>query len=107
MIQLGVASLRRQQLLVRPALDDAAVLHQQDQVGAPNRRQAMRDDERGASREQCRQRSLDQLLALRVEIARGLVENQYLRCGEQRARDREPLLLPSRQLTPRSPMKVS
>jgi hypothetical protein len=25
------------ELLVRPALDDAAVLHQQDEVGAPNR----------------------------------------------------------------------
>jgi hypothetical protein len=38
------------------------------------------------------------LLALRVEIARGLVENQDLRRGEDRARDREPLLLTAREL---------
>src|ERR1044072_1046020 len=42
---------RAHQVLVRPALDDRAVLHQQDQVRATTRRRAMRDDERRAIRE--------------------------------------------------------
>ena len=83
---------------MRAALDDAAVFHQQNQIRAADRRQPVRDHERRAAREQLRHRSLDQLLALRVEIARGLVENQDLRRGQDRARDREPLLLAARQL---------
>ena len=41
---------------------------------------------------------MNQLLALRVEIARCLVQNQNLRCLQDRPRDREALLLPARQL---------
>ena len=58
----------------------------------------MRNHERRAAREQRGHRPLDQLLALRVEIARRLVEDQDLRRREDRARDREPLLLPAREL---------
>ena len=43
-------------------------------------------------------RRLDQLLALGVEVARRLVEDQDLRRREDRARDRQPLLLAARQL---------
>ena len=42
--------------------------------------------------------SLDELLALGVEIARRFVEDQDLRRGENRAGDREPLLLAAGEL---------
>ena len=41
---------------------------------------------------------LDQRLALAVEARRGLVEDQDARVGENRARDRDALALPARQL---------
>ena len=43
-------------------------------------------------------RRLNELLAFGVEVARGLVEDQDLRDGEDRARDGEPLLLAAGQL---------
>src|SRR5215208_2518724 len=46
-----VEPLRVHQLLVRAPFDDATVLHQQNDVGAADRRQAVRDDERRPARE--------------------------------------------------------
>ena len=102
-----VGAARLHQFVVRAALDDAAVLHQQDQIGAADRRQPVRDDERRAPGEQRRHRRLNELLALGVEVARRLVEDQDLRRREDRARDRQPLLLAAESFTPRSPMNVS
>ena len=42
------------QLLVRAALDDAAVFHQQNQIGPADRGEAMGDDERRAAGQQRR-----------------------------------------------------
>src|SRR5437016_944277 len=60
------------QLFMRPALGDAAIFHEQDEIGAAHRREAMRDHESRAAGKQRRHRRLDQLLALRVQVARGL-----------------------------------
>src|SRR3982751_4657639 len=57
----------------------------------------MRDDERRASREQLGHRRLDELFALRVEIARGFIENENLRRYEKRTRDGEALPLAAGQ----------
>ena len=81
-----------------PALDDAAVLHQQDQVRAADGGQPVRDHERRSPGEQRRHRRLDQLLALGVEVARRLVEDQDLRRRQDRPRDRQPLLLAAGEL---------
>lgn len=41
-IEVGVGTLGSQQLLMRALLDNVAVIHDQDQVGIHNRRQAVR-----------------------------------------------------------------
>ena len=42
-IEVGVSTLGSQQFLMRALLDNVAVVHDQDQVGVHDRRQAMRD----------------------------------------------------------------
>src|SRR6185312_16684877 len=63
-VQLAVAAVEREQLLVRAALDDLAGFEHEDLIRAANRRQAMRDDKGGAARTQAPQAVLDHLLAL-------------------------------------------
>ena len=67
------------QLLVRTALDDSPLFHQQDEVSPANSRQPVGDDERRPVGQQRRHRGLNELLALGVEVARGFVEDEYLR----------------------------
>ena len=81
------------ELVVRAALDDAAVFHQQDQVGAADGGEAVGDDERGAAGQERGHRGLDELLAFGVEVAGGFVEDEDLRRGQDRAGDGQPLLL--------------
>jgi hypothetical protein len=50
-----------------------------NQIGAADGGEAMRNDEGGAPGEQRGHRRLDELLALRVEIAGGLIEDENLR----------------------------
>ena len=82
---------------MRPALDNPALFHQEDQIGATDRGKPVRDHERRAVRQQIRHGGLNELLALGIEIARRFVENQDLRPGEDRARDRQALLLAARE----------
>ena len=49
------------------ALDDAAMLHDENQVGLLDGRQAMRDHQRGAMGEQAGERALDEALGFAVE----------------------------------------
>ena len=79
-------------------LDDAAVFHQQDQVGAADGGEAVGDDERGSPGEQRGHRRLNELLAFRVEVARGLVENQDLRRRQDRPGNGQALLLAAGEL---------
>jgi hypothetical protein len=51
------------------------------------------DDERRSAGEQRGHRRLNQLLAFRVQIAGGLVEDEDLRRRQDRPRDGQPLLL--------------
>ena len=90
----------RQQLVVAADLDDPAALEHDDRVGAADRRQPVRDDERRAVQHQVRQRLLHQQLRLGVERRRRLVEHQDRRVLQQRARDRQPLPLAARQPLP-------
>ena len=80
-----------------PDGDDAAALHHRDPVGVAHRREPMRDDQHGAPGHQPLERELHHALALGVERARRLVEQQDRAVGEDRARDREPLPLPAGQ----------
>ena len=83
---------------MRAALDDAPVFHQQDQVGPADGGQAVGDHEGRPPRQQRRHRRLDELLALRVQVAGGLVEDEDLGGGQERPGDGEALLLAAREL---------
>ena len=78
---------------VAALLDHAAVLEDDDQVGVPNGRQPMRDDERGALREQHAQGLLDSLLRADVDRRGRLVEDEDARVCKQGARERDELAL--------------
>jgi hypothetical protein len=58
-------------------------------------RRTMRDHKRGPARQQRGHRFLNQLLALRVQIARCLIQNQDLRRCQNGPRDCQALLLPA------------
>ena len=94
----GVAAFLRQQFLVGAALDDAAVLEHEDLVGIDDRRQPVRDDQRGALARDLGELGLDDLLGARVERDGRLVEDQDGRVLEQRARDRDALLFAAGEL---------
>ena len=82
---------------MRALLDDPAVLEHDDQVGAADGREPVRDDERGAAGEQARERLLDHGLAGDVDARGRLVEDQQARVGEQRAGERDQLALADRE----------
>ena len=71
-----VMTARGHQLLVGADLDDGSAIEHEDAVGMANRAQPVGDDERGAAVEQSGQALLDQPLALGVEVAGGLVEDE-------------------------------
>ena len=96
-VELPVAAAAREQLVVRAALDDLAAFEHQNLIGAANRRQPVRDDERRPAVAQRSQAVLDHRLALAVEARRRFVEQQDPRIGENRARDRHALALAAGQ----------
>jgi len=59
-----------------PARDDAAGIHGDNPVGFLNGREAVRDDQRRAPAQRASERAPHGGLGLRVEVARGLVEQQ-------------------------------
>src|SRR5919106_1733361 len=71
-VERAVAAAERDELVVRALLDDAAVLEDDDEVGAADRREPVGDDERRPSREESPQRELDAALGPDVD-ARGRV----------------------------------
>src|SRR5229473_2816047 len=75
-IERRVEAAFRQQLVVRALLDDPAVLQHDDQVGIPNRRQAVGDDEGRPAGEQELQRALDLALGADVDRRGRLVEDE-------------------------------
>ena len=65
----------------------------QDLVGVADRREPVRDHQRGAAGERGLERHLDGALGLRVEVRRRLVEHDDVRRLEQQAGDGDALLL--------------
>ena len=97
-VQVEVEALPREQLLVRALLDDAAVVHHEDGVGVADGGQPVRDHEARAVLHQLRHGLLDQHLGTRVDRAGRLVEDEDLRIGQERAGDRQQLLLALRDV---------
>ena len=81
------------QLVVAPQLGDAAVVDHDDAVGVAHGREAVGDDEGGASVHQVGEGLLDEVLALRVEGGGGLVEDEDGGVVQDGAGDGEALLL--------------
>src|SRR5207237_9973706 len=88
-----VAAARQDQILVPPGLDDAAVIENDYLVGVADRREAVRDRDRRAALGQPVERLLHQPLGLGVERARRFVEDEDRRVAQDRAGDRDALLL--------------
>ena len=73
----GVGAVFLEQVGVGSLLDDAPVLHDQDDVGAANGGQAMGDNETGPVRSQSVHRQLYLHLRASVHRAGGLVEDEH------------------------------
>src|SRR5690349_1041231 len=82
-----------EELVVGAALDDRAVLYREDDIGVSDRREAVRDGDRGSALDQGLERLLDDALTFGVQRRGGLVEDEDRRVFEDHARDREPLAL--------------
>ena len=92
-VQRAVAAVERDQLLVRALLDDLTVLEDDDQVGAPDRRETMGDDERRPPGQQAAQAELDPPLGADVDARRRLVQDEDARVGQERPREGDELPL--------------
>ena len=63
------------QLLMRAAFGNAAVIHHQDLVSVPDGGQTVGNGDDGLAVGQLRDRLLDEMLVLRVDAGGGLVQN--------------------------------
>src|SRR5690554_3828318 len=94
-VEARVSALLLQQLGVRAALHDAALLHDEDEVCGDDGREPVGDDEAGAVAAERRHGVLEQQLGARVDRAGGLVEDEQGGVGEERPGDGDELLLAS------------
>ena len=97
-MQIGVTPVQRQQFGVAAALDDASGFQCDDGVALADGRQSVGDDDHGAPCRDGGKVGLDDLLALGIERAGGLIQNQDTRVGYQRAGDGEALALAAREV---------
>ena len=91
--QPGVEAALADELIVPALGDDAALLHDDDAVGAQHRGEAMGDHQGGAAGGKVLERLLHRALGFRVERRGRLVEQQDRRVAQDGAGDREPLAL--------------
>src|ERR1700736_387526 len=87
-----------EQLLMGADVVDPAAFEHEDRVGADQRGEAVRDDDQRPALGDAQQVGVDNRLAVGVERAGRLVEDQDPRIADQRPRDGEPLLLTARQV---------
>src|SRR5437763_8698223 len=88
---LRVKAATREQFVMAAPIDDAAVLQYENHIGRYDARQTMRDDQRSSLQGEPIELLLDGALGSRIERRRRLVEDQYRRVLEYRARDGDPL----------------
>src|SRR5690349_15749323 len=97
LVELAIAAVVRQEVLMGAVLDDRALVQDEDLVGAQDGREAVSDHERGAAPAQGDEALLDRGLALAVQARGGLVEDEDRRLREDRPGDRHALALAARQ----------
>jgi hypothetical protein len=83
-----VAAPPLDQLLVGAVLDDVAAIENEDVVVVADGAETMSDGDGGAALRRCVDGVLHKVLALRVERARGLVEQQHRQVADQLTRSR-------------------
>src|SRR3989442_868312 len=76
LVEPVVHTALREEVAVRPYLNDSTFVEHDDAVDVLDRREAVGDDDRGPPEHQLRERVLDQMLGLGVDRARGLVEHE-------------------------------
>ena len=82
---------------MRALLHQATFVQHEDQVGREDGAQAMGNDQAAAPFHHPLQRLLDQRLALGIEVAGRLIQNEHAGILEDHAGDGHPLLLAARQ----------
>ncbi|KFI56632.1 HAD-superfamily hydrolase [Bifidobacterium callitrichos DSM 23973] len=92
-VERVVPTLHRDELVMSAAFDDAAGFDDHDAVRVADRRQTMRDDERGAPLHEPVHAMLDERLGAGVDRRGRLIEDQRRRIGDGGTRDGEQLPL--------------
>src|SRR5215813_21868 len=92
-----IAAASLDEVIMGAVLDQAAAVDGDESVAAPYGRQSVRDDEYGSAARELRHVLLDDALALVVERAGRLVEDQDARIGDERTGDGETLALAAGQ----------
>src|SRR5262249_36541634 len=96
----GVDPAAPHEVLVPAGLHDAPLLEVDNAVQGPQRGQPVGDRDHGLVAHEAHEGGLDRGLALAVERARGLVEEEDRRPPEESAGDGDPLALATRELHP-------
>ncbi len=94
---MPIRTCDRRQLRVAADLHAASRFEHDDAIGVDHRRQSVRDDQRRVAALARTQRIEDQPFRARVDRRQRIVEHQYRRVFQQRARKREPLALTAGQ----------
>ena len=95
--QPAIGAVPADQFGVTTQFDDAAVIEDQDTVGADHARQPVRQDQGGAPGREPVEGLLDHRLVFGIDRRQRLVEDQDRRIPQQGAGDRQPLALAARQ----------
>src|SRR5438093_94735 len=82
LVELSIRRTALQQLIMLTLPDDLAAIHHHDRVGAEDRAETMRDHERRPLVHDALDGLLDEMLALGVHLAGGLVEDENRRLAE-------------------------
>jgi len=93
-VYLRIESVASEKLIVPPLLRDVAVLHNKDEVGVPDRGEAVCDHKARPAAHEGVHRILDHHFGASVDRARRLVEDEHGGIGENGAGYRDELLLP-------------
>ena len=97
-IQVGIETTLRQKLLVGPLFDDAAMIHDKDQVRVSNSREPVGNNKACSAFHQLAHRLLNENLCSGIDAASGLIKYQDRRIGQKRASNGEQLLLSLRDV---------
>ena len=92
-IQAMIKAALRQERRVCATLDDPALIDYQYLMRIPDSAQAMRNDKTGAPLHQLQQCFLNVLFGARIDVAGGLIQDQYIRVSQDGTRNGQELAL--------------